>query len=118
NRDRGSLVLMSQDGKTPIHLKPGNSWIEIVRCCDMNGVDVSDVLADVQSTATFAALTATAKGPRLPADKATQTAAVAAQTNAVSAATAGINLNATSTPTAGTPGMPTGTPISVGLNWP
>lgn len=119
NREKGALTLWRQDGQTPIHLKPGNSWVEIVRCCDMYGVVPSTTYADVQGTATFAAMTATAKGPRLPAANATQTAAVAVQTNAVSAATAGIDLTAL-TPQATDP-APSGsaptthTPQAVGM---
>ncbi len=114
NRERGALMIMTQNGQQPIDLKPGNSWIEVVRCCDMNGVDVSDQLADVQGTATYAAMTATAKGPHIPAAAATSTAAVAVQTNAASAATAGVSTQppgATQTPGGATP-----TPMTVGLN--
>ncbi|MEP7284677.1 MAG: DUF3048 domain-containing protein [Chloroflexota bacterium] len=112
NRARGALVLMSGDGKTPIHLKPGNSWVEVVRCCDMHGVKASDTLIDVQGTATFAAMTATAKFPHVSDARATQTAVIAVQTNAVSAATAGINLPPTQTPN---PADITETPQLVGM---
>ena len=112
NRERGSLILMTPDGKAPLHLKPGNSWIEVVRCCEMYGVEVHATPEDVQSTATFAAMTATAKAPRLPANRVTQTAAVAAKTNAASAATAGL---ASTAPGNGVPGSATATPLSVGM---
>ncbi len=115
NRNRGSLILMYPDGKTPMHLKPGNSWIEIVRCCDMNGVTAGNTLADVQSTATYAAMTATAKGPHLPPNLQTQAAAIAIQTNTASAATMGIQAT---TPGPDTGGTATNTPMSVGMNSP
>jgi len=127
NRERGALQLVQKDGKTPIHLKPGNSWVEVVRCCNMFGVKVSDTKVDTEGTGTPAAMTATAKGPRLPAANASQTAVIAEQTNAASAATAGIELTTpassadgtpnntpNSTPD-GTPGGATSTPIAVGL---
>jgi hypothetical protein len=103
---------MTPDGKAPLLLKPGNSWIEVVRCCEMYGVEVHATPEDVQGTATFAAMTATAKAPRLPANRVTQTAAVAAQTNAASAATAGL---ASTAPGNGVPGSVTATPLSVGM---
>jgi hypothetical protein len=112
NRERGALVLMQQDGVTPIHLKPGQSWVEVVRCCDMYGVDVSDQLVDTLATGTLAAGTATAKGPRIPADSATKTAAVAVKTNAASAATAGVKISEPAPADSG----PTATQITVGLN--
>src|SRR5258706_1296773 len=92
NREKGALMLMSDDGKEPLLLKPGNSWVEVVRCCDMNGVDVSSTLIDVQGTATFAAQTATKRAPHYPAAALTQTAGFAPQTQTASAATAGISL--------------------------
>lgn len=111
NREKGALMLMSQDGKTPMVLKPGNSWIEVVRCCDMFGVKVSDQFEDVQSTATFAAMTATARFPKVGNDSATQTAVVAQKTLTLSAATAGITLAA---PQADN-GTPTPAPQTVGM---
>ena len=113
NRERGALMLMTQDGKQPMFLKPGNSWVEVVRCCDMYGVKVSDQLMDVQSTATYAAMTATAKFPHVSDDSATQTAVVAQKTLQLSAATAGITLAAPSTEDNN--GTPTPTPATVGM---
>ena len=37
------LIITTQDGKQPMFLKPGNSWVEVVRCCDFYGVKVVDV---------------------------------------------------------------------------
>lgn len=98
NRERGALLLYYDDNKTPIHLKPGQTWFEIVRP-QMFGVTVSTDLADVQGTATLAAMTATARAPKIPDLNLTQTAVVAESTNAVSAATAGITLLPPLTPT-------------------
>jgi hypothetical protein len=112
NRERGGLQLMSKDGKTPMHLKPGNSWVEIVRCCNMSGVTASDQLVNAQGTETPAAMTATAHAPKYPASALTQTAALAEQTNAASAATAGITLP---TQPAGQTTTPSLTPAPVGM---
>ncbi len=98
NRDRGGLLLYYADNKTPIHLKPGQTWFEIVRP-EMSGVTVSTELVDTQGTATPAALTATARAPHIPDLNLTQTAQVAEVTNAASAATAGITLLPPNTPT-------------------
>lgn len=72
NRTRFSaaLTLMYRDGKTPIHLKPGQTWVEVVRCCNMFGVKVSDTYESVSATEVFAAQTATLRGPRLATDPA------------------------------------------------
>ncbi len=117
NREHGALVLMTEDGKSPLLLKPGNSWIEVVRCCDMNGVDVSDKLAEVDKTATFAAMTATAKFPKVSDNSATKTAVAAEKTLTLSAATSGYNAAGTATPAS--PGSDNATdaptPQSVGM---
>jgi hypothetical protein len=123
NREKGALMLLTQDGKDSIHLKPGNSWVEIVRCCDMNGVKVSDQLADVQSTATYAAMTATAKFPIVLDDNATKTAVVAEKTLTLSAATAGVHAATPQLTTTADSGSASGsdnstltpTPITVGM---
>jgi hypothetical protein len=115
NRERGALTLMTQDGKQPMFLKPGNSWVEVVRCCNMQGVKVSDALMDVQSTATYAAMTATAKFPHISDDGATQTAVVAEKTLTLSAATAGITIAAPSSGSDSGNGTPTPTPATVGM---
>lgn len=94
SHDKSGFYLLNSDQKTPMHLKPGNTWFEIVRP-QMFGVKVSDQYTDVHATETPAAATATANAPHFPALSLTQTAAVAVVTNAVSAATAGYN-----TPTA------------------
>jgi hypothetical protein len=65
-----ALTLMYRDGKTPIHLRPGQTWVEVVRCCNMFGVTVSEGYADVRATAAAAAATATLRGPRLATDPA------------------------------------------------
>lgn len=112
NRDRGALTLMQADGKTPMHLKPGNSWVEVVRCCNMYGVVASDTLVDAAATASIVAPTATAKFPKLSSSEATQAAIIAQQTSSVSAATSGFSLV---TPTPGVSATPTGTLQTVGL---
>jgi hypothetical protein len=110
NRERGALMLMTSDGKESIKLRPGNTWIEVVRCCAMNGVDV-DVPADIEATATYAAMTATAKGPKISGESLSKTAVIAEQTNQASAATAGFNPNNSATPESS---EPTATPEVVG----
>jgi hypothetical protein len=92
NRERGALQLLTADGKAPIRLKPGVTWVQVVRCCNMFGVTASTTMVDANGTSTPMSLTATAKGPRLPASSASQTAAAVEKTNAASAATAGIKL--------------------------
>lgn len=106
NREKNgvALSLFTPDGKTPIHLKPGVTWVEIVRCCDMYGTKVSTTYEDVDATASIAAITATFRGPRAPADanQATKQSEVAAMTSTVSAATAQLKKstpNAPLTPT-------------------
>jgi hypothetical protein len=118
SRDKTGFFLYAADGKTPMHLKPGNTWIEVVRCCNMSGVKVNDTKVDTDATATFAVMTATARYPALSGDHLTQTAAVAAPTNVVSAATAGITLSPvpSTDATSDTGGIPpTPTPMSVGM---
>jgi hypothetical protein len=111
NRDHGSLILLTPDGLKPLLLKPGKSWIEVVRCCDMNGVTASNTLADMNGTATIVAPTATAKFPALTGKEGTQAAIFAQETNVISAATSNITLAA---PTTG----PTPTQQTVGLSSP
>jgi hypothetical protein len=100
------LMLMTSDGKESIKLRPGNTWIEVVRCCAMNGVDV-DQPVDIEATATYAAMTATAKGPKISAEGLSKTAEVAEKTNQASAATSGFKPNSTSTPESGEPTVET-----------
>ena len=47
---KSGLYLLENDGQTPIHLKPGQTWFEVVRPV-MYGVDVSDQLANMPATA-------------------------------------------------------------------
>jgi hypothetical protein len=94
NHDKGGLYFYYPDNKTPLHLKPGNTWIEVVRP-EMSGVKVSTDLIDVHGTETPAAMAATANAPHIPDPNLTQTAVVAQRTQAASMATAGI-----ATPTA------------------
>ncbi|HLY25605.1 MAG TPA: DUF3048 C-terminal domain-containing protein, partial [Aggregatilineales bacterium] len=96
SREHGALMFTTQNGLASIPLKPGNSWVEVVRQLSAN-VKTSDTLADVQSTATYAAMTATAKFPALPSDRLTQTAVVAQKTLSVSEATAGYSNSTGST---------------------
>lgn len=86
NHDKGGLYLFYADNKTPIDLKPGNTWFEIVRPVMFN-VTVSDQYTDVHDTETPAAATATAGAPHFPDVNLTQTQSVAAVTQTVSAAT-------------------------------
>ena len=86
DHDKGGLFLFYNDNKTPIDLKPGNTWFEIVRP-NMFNVTVSDQYADVHATETPAAATATAGAPHFPDANLTQTQSVAAVTQTVSAAT-------------------------------
>lgn len=73
NQKEGTaLTLVLRDG-TPIFLKPGQSWVEVVRCCNMYGVTPSDAYADVAATAVYAEQTATLRGPRIPTDAAQAT---------------------------------------------
>jgi hypothetical protein len=85
NREKGALYLYYPDGKTPMHLKPGQTWFEVVRP-EMFGVTTSPDLLDVSGTETPAAATATARIPRLPQLSVTQTAQVAGATLTQSAA--------------------------------
>jgi hypothetical protein len=79
NRTRGGLFLYYADGKTPMHLKPGQTWFEVVRP-NMFGVTKGEALIDVSGTETPAAATATARAPKIPLLNQTQTAAAAAVT--------------------------------------
>lgn len=88
SRERSGFALYYPDGKTPIKLKPGQSWIEVVRCCNMYGVELNPQYTDTQATATFAAATATARAPRIPEDIATKQAPSINATSTASAATA------------------------------
>ncbi|MBI5957698.1 MAG: DUF3048 domain-containing protein [Chloroflexi bacterium] len=45
---RSGLWLLFNDGQTPMHLKPGQTWFEVVRPV-MYGVTVSEQLADMQA---------------------------------------------------------------------
>lgn len=64
------LWLLYDDGETPMHLKPGQTWFNVVRPV-MYGVEVSEQKVDAQATAeavagqtaTAAAATATAAAP-------------------------------------------------------
>jgi Protein of unknown function (DUF3048) N-terminal domain/Protein of unknown function (DUF3048) C-terminal domain len=107
NRERGALALFYRDGKTPIMLKPGQTWVEIVRCCNMYGVTVSETYEDVYATATQAVATATARAPRVPEKALTQQAPEMILTGTASAATA--QFSGPSPLLTRTPG-PTGTP--------
>ncbi len=109
SHDKGGMFLLNNDEKTPLHLKPGNTWFEVVRQ-EMSGVKVSTDYVDVHSTETPAAATMTARAPHFPDANLTQTQAVASVTDAVSAATAGITLRApgASLDTSGTPTATTG----------
>jgi hypothetical protein len=113
NRERygTALALYYADGKTPIKLKPGQTWVEVVRCCSMFGVELSETYVDVLGTATPAVATATARAPILPPEALTQQALIGAQTVTASAATAQWHQSGTSTPS-GLPNTPT--PRSVG----
>jgi hypothetical protein len=86
NHDKGGLYLYYPDRKTPIDLKPGNSWFEVVRP-NMYGVTVLPNNIDVHGTETPAVLTATARAPVFSAPQLTQEQAIATRTQAVSAAT-------------------------------
>jgi hypothetical protein len=77
SRDRGALYLYYNDRVTPMHLKPGQTWFEVVRP-EMFGVTTSNTLVDVNGTETPAAATATARGPRIPSINLTQTAVASA----------------------------------------
>lgn len=108
NRDKGGLYLYYADGKTPIHLKPGQSWFEVVRP-DMFGVTTSATLIDAQGTETPAAATATARAPKIPLLNLTQTAVAGEATltqsailNGNSAAKPAVNGNGNGTATATT----------------
>lgn len=88
-----ALTLFAADGKTSIHLKPGQTWFEVVRCCDqagsLFGVTLADTPVDAAATAIIAAPTVAARMPKLPSDPA-QATALAVQANAtatISAAT-------------------------------
>jgi hypothetical protein len=94
-------------------LKPGNTWVEVVRP-EMSGVVVNTTLANVDATATFAVQTATSLAPPIPADLATKQSVVAAQTNAASAATAHISPSPSALPQA-TSANGTPTPMTVGM---
>jgi len=106
-----ALALYYADGKTPIKLKPGQTWVEVVRCCSMFGVELSETYVDVLGTATPAAATATARAPILPPEALTQQALIGDQTVTASAATAQWHQGSTVTPS-GLRSTPT--PRSVG----
>jgi hypothetical protein len=106
-----ALALYYADGKTPIKLKPGQTWVEVVRCCSMFGVELSETYVDVLGTATPAAATATARAPILPPEALTQQALIGDQTVTASAATAQWSQGSTVAPS-GLRGTPT--PRSVG----
>ncbi|MBX3062378.1 MAG: DUF3048 domain-containing protein [Anaerolineae bacterium] len=74
NSKVGSAIqIINYDG-TPIDLKPGQTWVEVVRCCGMYGVTVSDAYENVEATAVYAAATATLKGPKQITDPTQATA--------------------------------------------
>jgi hypothetical protein len=87
----------------PIFLKPGNTWVQVVRCCNMYGVTVNQGV-DINATETPAALTATARGPRIDQTLLPTQQIEFAITQQVSAATAQL----TTTPNA-LPGLNGGT---------
>jgi len=70
SRGKSGLWLLFPDGETPMHLKPGQTWFNIVRPV-MYGVEIGERPVDVQATAQAiyatqtqsAALTATAIAP-------------------------------------------------------
>jgi hypothetical protein len=87
-RNRSGLWLYyDAEGTRPMPLRPGNSWIEVVRCCTMPGLTFSQTYADVAATSTPAALTATAHAPRVPQATLTAQAPNMAATSTASAAT-------------------------------
>jgi hypothetical protein len=88
NRKAGGLYLYYNDGVTPMHLKPGQTWFEVVRP-EMFGVTKSETLVDTTGTETPAAATATARAPKIPILNLTQTAAAADVTLTQSAALMG-----------------------------
>lgn len=94
NRTRGGLYLYYSDGVTPMHLKPGQTWFEVVRP-EMFGVTKSETLVDVSGTETPAAATATARAPKIPLLNLTQTAAAAEVTLTQSAGLMGNGGNPT-----------------------
>ncbi|MEW6580221.1 MAG: DUF3048 domain-containing protein [Chloroflexota bacterium] len=55
---KAGLWLLYADGQTPMHLKPGQTWFNVVRPV-MYGVEVSEQLADMQATAEAIYATAT-----------------------------------------------------------
>jgi hypothetical protein len=102
SRQRSGLALFyDEEGTQPMHLKPGNSWIEMIRCCTMPGVTLSQDYEDVLATGTPSAQTATAYAPRLPEATQTFLAPRIEMTNTASAATSQYR---------GTP-VPSGTPV-------
>lgn len=110
-----ALALFYADGQTPIKLKPGQTWVQVVRCCSMFGVELSKDYVDVFGTGTPAAATATARAPRLPPEAQTQQAFITNQTSTASAATAQWNRQPTLTPDLSRGTLtPTPTPRSVG----
>ncbi|HRE47026.1 MAG TPA: DUF3048 domain-containing protein [Aggregatilineales bacterium] len=121
NRERGSIGFYNNDAnRSPIHLKPGKTWIEVVRCCDMYGVKVDYTYADVNATATVAVGIATQKAPQYSPEVLTQQAPIANMTSTASAATAQFNGgiprggNSNLIPPVIT-GTPTATPQVVGM---
>ncbi|MBE2195393.1 MAG: DUF3048 domain-containing protein [Anaerolinea sp.] len=87
NREKGALGFYYPDGQTPIRLKPGKTWIEVVRCCSMYGVTLNFSKELLEGTATMSAATATARAPKMQADVLTQQAPLTGMTSTVSAAT-------------------------------
>lgn len=81
------LTLLQADGKTPLHLKPGKTWFEVVRCCDkagsLFGVTLGENPVDAAATAIIAAPTVTARAPKVPNDP-----GVAVEANATTTASA------------------------------
>jgi hypothetical protein len=124
NSKAGSaLQLINYDG-TPINLKPGQTWVEVVRCCGMYGVTASETFVDVAATAVYAEVTATFKGPKAPTDptQATAQAESFIATSNASAATIAVTttpIYVQVTPAASpgfvpSPATPTPTPLDVG----
>lgn len=97
-KDSRGLALYYEDAQTPIHLKPGQSWVQIVRCCEMYGLTLNPNKVNIQGTETPAAATATARAPKLPPEVITKQAEQIAQTSTASAATMFFIPTATPTP--------------------
>jgi len=116
-RDKSGLSILYNDGKRAIMLKPGNSWVEVVRCCNMYGVQVSATPVDAQATETLAVQTATALAPAVQPAILTAQAPAFNETSTASAATAQRQPTKPAAAPENTPTAdgPTNTPASVGM---